>query len=111
MEGSRRVGRASDGDEKEGAWRGASFHANQRVQPGIDIHELGRMEGGRRAGYTSDRDEKEGAWRGTSRHAGQHEQPSVNVQESRPMEGGRRAGRANEARLCAHSDGIEGDWE
>src|SRR5947199_422365 len=49
MEGGRRAGRASDGDEKEGARRRASFHADQHGQPGVDVLESRAMEGGRRA--------------------------------------------------------------
>ena len=32
VEGGRRAGRASDGEEKEGAWGGASRHADQHGQ-------------------------------------------------------------------------------
>jgi len=49
VEGGQRAKRASDGDKKEGAWGGASFHANQYGQPGIDIQESRAVEGGRRA--------------------------------------------------------------
>src|SRR5437764_10451774 len=56
MEGGRRAGGASDGDEFEGAWRRASFHADQHGQPGVDVQESRPMEGGRRAGSASDGD-------------------------------------------------------
>ena len=39
---------------------GASFHADQHGQPGVDVLESRTMEGGRRAGGASDGDEKEG---------------------------------------------------
>jgi len=79
----------------KGARLGASFHANQHGQPGVNVQESRTMEGGRRAGGASDGDEKEGARLGASTHADQHGQPGVNVQESRTMEGGRRAGDAS----------------
>ena len=41
---------------------GASRHADQHGQPGVDVLESRPMEGGRRAGGASDGDEKEGAW-------------------------------------------------
>src|SRR2546423_14118644 len=65
---------ASDGDECEGAWGGASFHADHHGQPGVDVQESRAMEGGRRAGGASDGDECEGAWGGASFHADQHGQ-------------------------------------
>ncbi|XTI85346.1 hypothetical protein V2W45_241596 [Cenococcum geophilum] len=34
-----------DGDECEGAWAGASFHANQHDQPGVDVQESRAVEG------------------------------------------------------------------
>src|SRR5947207_1472700 len=76
---------------------GASFHADQYGQPGVDVEESRPMEGGRRAGCASDGDELEGAGDGASFHADQHGQPGVDVLESRPMEGGRRAGGASDA--------------
>jgi len=39
----------SDGDKEEGAGRGASLHANQHGQSGLDILEPRTLEGGRRA--------------------------------------------------------------
>ena len=42
---------------------GASRHADQHGQPGVDVLESRTMEGGRRAGGASDGDEKEGAGR------------------------------------------------
>src|SRR2546429_650313 len=42
MEGGRRAGGASDGDKKEGARRGASFHADQHEQPCLYIKERGQ---------------------------------------------------------------------
>src|SRR5947209_20313026 len=96
MEGGRRAGGASDGDEKEGARRRASFHADQHGQPGVDVQESRAMEGGRRAGGASDGDENEvGRGRAWFR-ADQHGQPGVDVQESRAIEGGRRAGGASD---------------
>src|SRR5271170_5578207 len=95
MEGGRRAGGASNGDEKEGARPGASFHADQHGQPSVNVPESRTMEGGRRAVCASNGDEFEGARPGASRHADQHGQPSVNVPESRTMEGGRRAGGAS----------------
>src|SRR5579871_5864197 len=74
MEGGRGARGASDGDEKEVAWRGASRHADQHGQSGVDVQESRPMEGGRGARRASDGDEKEGAWRGASRHAEQHGQ-------------------------------------
>jgi Tetratricopeptide repeat len=41
---------------------GASRHADQHGQPGVDVQESRAVEGGRRAGGASDEDEKEGAW-------------------------------------------------
>jgi hypothetical protein len=41
MEGGRRAAGASDGDEKEGARRGASRHADQHWQPGVDVENAG----------------------------------------------------------------------
>jgi hypothetical protein len=41
---------------------GASRHADQHGQPGVDVPESRAMEGGRRAGGASDGDEFEGAW-------------------------------------------------
>jgi Tetratricopeptide repeat len=76
MAEGRRAGGASDRDEKEGAWGGASRHADQHGQPGVDVLESRPMAGGRRAGRASDGDEKEGAWGGASRHADQHGQPA-----------------------------------
>ena len=35
MAGGGRAGRASDGDDEEGAGRGASQHADQHKQPGV----------------------------------------------------------------------------
>ena len=49
MEGGRRAVCASDGDEKEGAWRRASRHADQHGQPGVDVLESRPIEGGHRA--------------------------------------------------------------
>jgi len=69
VEGGRRAGGVSDGDEFEGAWGGASFHADQHGQPGVDVQESRAVKGGRRAVCASDRDEKEGVWGGASRHA------------------------------------------
>jgi len=63
MEGGGRTRRTSDGDEKEGTWRRASFHAEQHSQPSVNVYGSRLMEGGRRARGASDRDEKEGAWR------------------------------------------------
>jgi hypothetical protein len=37
MEGGRRAGYASDGDEFEGAGAGASLHANQHGQSGVHL--------------------------------------------------------------------------
>ena len=49
-----------DGDEKEGAGRGASLDADQHGQPGVDVLEPGPVEGGRVAGDTGDGDESPG---------------------------------------------------
>jgi hypothetical protein len=78
MEGGRRAGGASDGDEKEGVRAGASGHTDQHGEPGIDVLESRTMEGGRRAGRASDGDEFEGVRAGASFHADQH----GHVQES-----------------------------
>ncbi|KAF7503908.1 hypothetical protein GJ744_002989 [Endocarpon pusillum] len=43
------AGGASDGDLPEGAWRGASFPADQHGQPGVDVLESRAMKGGGRA--------------------------------------------------------------
>jgi hypothetical protein len=59
MEGGRRAGNASDGDEKEGVRREIFRHADQYGQFGVDVLELRPMKGDRRAGYTNDGDEKE----------------------------------------------------
>ncbi len=72
MEGGGKARGASNGDEKEGAGPGASEHANQHGQSGVDIPESRMIEGGRRARGASDRDKEEGAEIGASRHAGQH---------------------------------------
>jgi hypothetical protein len=73
MEGGRRAGRAGDGDKKEDAGPGASRHADEHSQPGVDIPESRTMEGGRRAGGASDGDEKEDAGVGASFHADKYE--------------------------------------
>ncbi|KAF2190316.1 HET-domain-containing protein [Zopfia rhizophila CBS 207.26] len=104
VEGGRRAQCASDGDEFEGAWAGASGHADQHGQPGVDLLESRAVEGGRGAGGASDGDIQEGAWGGASRHADQHGQPGVDVHESRAAEGGRRAGGASDG------DEKEGAW-
>jgi len=46
VEGGRRAERVSDRDKKEGAWGGASFHADQRGQPGVNVLELRAVKGG-----------------------------------------------------------------
>ncbi|APA10080.1 hypothetical protein sscle_05g048500 [Sclerotinia sclerotiorum 1980 UF-70] len=99
LEEGRRLGGASDGDEKESVRAGASFHADQHGQLGFDILESGTLEGGRRLGGASDGDEKEGVRAGASRHADQHGQLDFDIPESGTLEGGRRLG-------CA-SDGDE----
>ena len=58
MEGGRGAICTSDGDEKEGAWRGASRHADQHGQSGVDVQESRAMEGGRGARRASDGDEE-----------------------------------------------------
>ena len=85
MEGGRRAGRASDGDEFEGVGPGASFHADQHGEPGIDVLESRTMEGGRRAERASDGDEFEGVGPGASFHADQHEQPCLDIKIPRPQ--------------------------
>src|SRR3954469_21910830 len=47
MEGGRRAGGESDGDEFEGVGAGASLHADQHGQSGVDVQESRTMEGGR----------------------------------------------------------------
>jgi len=84
MDEGGRVGRASDGDEKESAGSGASFDADQHGQLGIDVVESRPMDGGGRAGRASDGDEFEGAGSGASRHADQHDQPGPHIQEATP---------------------------
>jgi hypothetical protein len=92
----RGAGGASDGDDGEGAWGGASRHADQHGQSGVDVLESRPMEGGGGAGGASDGDECKGAWRGASRNASQHGQSGVDVQQSRPMEGGGGGGGASD---------------
>src|SRR5436190_23792405 len=87
MEGGRGAKGTSDGDEFEGAWRGASRHADQHGQSGVDVLEARAMEGGRGARRASDGDEKESAWRGASRHADQHEQSRMDMEVLRPRYG------------------------
>ncbi len=72
MEGGRRAGGASNGEEKESIGAGASQHTDQHDQPGGDLQESRAMEGGRRAGFASNGDEFEGAGAGASPHADQH---------------------------------------
>ncbi|EDO03145.1 hypothetical protein SS1G_05625 [Sclerotinia sclerotiorum 1980 UF-70] len=92
----RRLGGASDGDEKEGVRAGASRHADQHGQLGFDILESGTLEGGRRLGGASDGDEFEGVRAGASRHADQHGQLGFDIPESRTLEEGRRLGGASD---------------
>jgi hypothetical protein len=73
MEGGRRAGGASDGDEFEGIGAEASTHADQHGQSGSDVPELRAMERGRRAEGASDGDEFESVGAGASTHADQHE--------------------------------------
>src|SRR2546423_9041644 len=80
MRGDRRAGGERYALAIEGAGAGASFHADQHGQPGVDVLESRTMEGGRRAGGASDGDEKEGARRGASGHADQHEQPCLHIE-------------------------------
>ena len=75
---------ASDGDEKEGAKQGASRHAGQHGQPGVDVQESRPMEGGRRAISKGIGDLQEGARQGASFHAGQHEQPCLHIEGTWP---------------------------
>jgi len=82
VEGGRSAGRASDGDELEGAWGGASCHADQHGQPGVDVQESGPVGRGRVAGGASNGNEEEGARAGASRYANQHGQPGVSVKGS-----------------------------
>src|SRR2546423_14350573 len=58
---------------------GASFHADQHGQPGVDVLESRPMEGGRRAGGASDGDEKEGAGDGAFGRAAWRERAGVDV--------------------------------
>src|SRR3984957_6426813 len=88
MAEGRRAGGTSDGDEKEGAWRGTSFHADQHGQPGVDVLESRPMAGSRRARCASDGDEKEGAWGGTSRHADQYGQSCFHLERAGSTCGG-----------------------
>ena len=83
MDAGERAGGASDGDEKEGDRGGASFHANQHGQPGLDVLEPRPMDAGGRAGGASDGDEEEGARGGASFHADQHKQPGPYLYEAR----------------------------
>jgi hypothetical protein len=59
MKGGRKVRGASNEDEKKDTERGASRHADQYRQSGVDVLESRAMERGRRAGRASDRDEFE----------------------------------------------------
>ncbi|EDN95632.1 hypothetical protein SS1G_11511 [Sclerotinia sclerotiorum 1980 UF-70] len=96
LEGGRRLGCASDGDEKKGVRAGASRHADQHGQLGFDILESGTLEGGRRLGCASDGDEFEGVRAGASFHADQHGQLGFDIPESRTLEEGRRLGGASD---------------
>ena len=62
MEGGRRAVCANDRDEKEGARRGASRHADQHGQSGGDVQESRAMEGSQRAGGATDGDKGKGCW-------------------------------------------------
>ncbi|PQE21863.1 hypothetical protein CJF31_00007706 [Rutstroemia sp. NJR-2017a BVV2] len=92
LEGGRRLGSTSDGDEKEGVRAGASRYTAQYGQLSFNILESRTLEGGRRLGGTSDGDEKEGIRAGASRYTAQYSQLSFNIQESGTLEGGRRLG-------------------
>jgi hypothetical protein len=48
MKGGGRAKDASDGDEFKGARGGASFHADEHRQPGVDVPESWALEGGGR---------------------------------------------------------------
>jgi hypothetical protein len=50
MKGGGRAEHASDGDEKEGAGRGASLHAEQHEQPGVHLE----ISGTRSWGFEAD---------------------------------------------------------
>ena len=86
--GGRRAGGAGDGDEQEELGAGASRHADQHGQPGVDVPESRPVGRGRGAGGAGDGDEQEDARSRSIRHADQHGQPGVDVQESRPVGGG-----------------------
>ncbi|EDN92191.1 hypothetical protein SS1G_08054 [Sclerotinia sclerotiorum 1980 UF-70] len=96
LEEGRRLGCASDEDEKEDVRAGASRHTDQHGQLGFDIPESGTLEGGRRLGGASDEDEFEGVRAGASFHADQHGQLGFDILESGMLEGGRRLGGASD---------------
>ncbi|KFZ24051.1 hypothetical protein V502_01463 [Pseudogymnoascus sp. VKM F-4520 (FW-2644)] len=87
---------SSDVVDKEGAdrmrlgWRpGASIHADQHGEPGLDILEPGSLEGGRGLGIAGDGDEEEGVEPRASRHADEHGEPGHDIPGARPLEGSR----------------------
>ena len=69
VEKGRRAGDANNGDKKEGAWGGASRHADQHKQPSVDVQGSRAVKGGQRALCASNGDKFEGARGGASRHA------------------------------------------
>jgi hypothetical protein len=58
VEGGRAAVCAGDGDEKESAWRRASFHAHQHEQSRVNVPELRPVEGSRGAVCAGDGDEE-----------------------------------------------------
>ncbi len=79
MKESWRAERASDENEKESAWDGTFFHADQHDQSDVDIWKSRTMKEGWRAERASDEDEKKNAWDRTSFHADQHDQSDIDI--------------------------------
>ena len=69
----------SNGDEKDGAGRGASRHADQHGQFGVGVPKLRTMDGGRRAAGMRVKAMFKGTQGGTSRHAYQYEKPCMDL--------------------------------